>query len=322
MGPIRREPSIRRLGPRAVGVAWALSASLALGIVPAGLGASPTSGHSDEPEPPGPGGLPLEAWLDRPLDLGAPPGSVVEVGAFVWDADAHAPAAGLSPLVRFQPLPGEPSEETAARQDFPGHYRASLRLPGGSDPILEIGLAATVCVNDDPCVRTFSTLPIAGSGPPPAADLTSLATARFDSLPSDVRSGQSVEVRVQVAHRADWGNAGPAFPDALAVVVRHPREPVLASATIEAAAEPGAYEGTVTIPEPGDIVLEVALDTDAQPVVFAESGVRVQVDGPQLAVPEPGNEPLPLPLLVGAIVAGLAGLVTVVWLARRLLTDL
>jgi hypothetical protein len=281
------------------------------------VAASPSAPPSVEPSDLPPERPEIQAWLDGPLPTDAEPGSTIDVGATLWDpAGPEIPQMGATIFVRLVPPAGagDPVRATAIR-DWLGHYVAHLAVPPGGIDRVEIGIEGTMCENDV-CRPDDWLFEVPGAGPPPDAPITSLAEARIDVADETVAAGRPTGVSVSVEPNADWSSFP--LPPEIVVRAREARGANLSTASLPLV-DPTAfrYEGTITIPRAGDLVLEAALDADGGDATrFGTSMVRVPVEagsggGDGTATPggAPGDEGLPtivvvLLALVGLVFAG------------------
>jgi len=261
---------------------------------------------------------PFEAWLDRPITADAAPGDTLDVGVTIWDAlGLEIPRLGATIFIQAVPPAGggDPVRVVAIR-DWPGHFRAQVEVPAGGLDRLETGIPGTVCENDV-CRPDDWLIPVAGTGPPPDAPITTIAEARIDAGGERIAANRPADVSVAVRPRADWETVP--LPARIVVRVREPRGPNLATATLPLKdSATGTYQGTITIPRAGDLVLEAATDADGGDATrFGTSMTPVSVaagsgpgGGGTAESPEPdaaadeGLPPIVLVLLVGAAVLG------------------
>jgi hypothetical protein len=220
---------------------------------------------------------PIEVWLDRELPAAPAAGSMLDVGATVWDTlGREIPRMGATIFLRAVPRGGETPTETVAISDWHGHYRGSVAVPATGLDRIELGVSGTICENDV-CRPDDWVFPLGGFGPPPDAPVTSLAEARIAPGDSSIRSGKPSNLSVTIQPNTAW----PTWPRPSQVVVRarEARGPNVATATLplfDAAA--GTYEGSITIPGAGDFVLEAATDEDGGDATrFGTSMTRVTV---------------------------------------------
>jgi hypothetical protein len=279
---------------------------------------SPSPAVSAGPSERPPERPPFEAWLDRPIPVGAAPGAALDVGVTIWDAlGREIPRLGATIFVQAVPPAGggDPVRVVAIR-DWPGHFRAQVDAPAGGLDRIETGIPGTVCENDV-CRPDDWLIPVAGAGPPPDAPITTIAEAQIDVGGHAIAANQPADMSVVVRPRADWENVP--LPAEIVVRAREPRGPNLATAVLpltDRAA--GTYEGAITIPRAGDLVLEAATDADGgdatrfgtsmTPVTVAAGsgagdGDIEEAPGPGTAADE-GIPPIVLVLLVGAALLG------------------
>ena len=132
--------------------------------------------------------------------------------------------------------------------------------------------------------RPRSQFPIAGVGPPPDAPLPQVASAEIQPGGAII-AGRPTQVAVVLRPKAAWEPGAFTMPDRLFVQVRIPRGATLASvpATLADAAE-GRYLATITLPDPGPYILEVAATAD-----FLERGPIRGVDRARHCDPRRGG---------------------------------
>jgi hypothetical protein len=305
---------------RTVAGGFALVAIVVAAASPATLSAaspSPSAAPSAAPSEPPLERPPIEVWLDRPLPPDPSPGTALDVGATLWDALGHEiPRMGATIFLRAVPPGGAEPTQAVAISDWRGHYRGTVQVPDGGLDHVELGVTGTICENDV-CRPDDWVFDLAGTGPPPEASITTLAEARIDLGDATPRAGRPAEVTVVVEPIADWESLK--LPAGIVVRAREARGPNLATATlplVDPAA--GRYEGSITIPTAGDLVLEAATDEDGGDATrFGTSMVRVAVqpggDG-AAEPPAPGaaaDEGLPtiVVLLLAAVAVVGAGVI-------------
>jgi hypothetical protein len=260
--------SLRSRAPRALGPAAVagLLAVLALAPVSGVLAAGPT------PEPVDPFPT-IETWIDAPVEAppDAPAGGLVSVGATFWNARDHA-LFGINGLnVRLYPRTGHAKPSVAkALQDVPGHILAQLKIPKGGAGRVEIVTSGQECAADGSnCHEVDIPLKIAGTGPPPDAPPGDLVTAELLPITGDVVAGRPASIAVLLHQIGLWTAESFALPDNIEVTSTKVGGGRLGSARLQqdppAPGQP--YQGTIRIPEPGNIVLAAA---------FVDSGGRTQ----------------------------------------------
>jgi len=312
--PMRTTPALTACG--LVLLVALLSSARPAPLAAASPSASPAASAAASEQPPE--RPPFEAWLDRPVPADVAAGDTLDVGVTIWDAlGREIPRLGATIFVQAVPPTGggDPVRVVAIR-DWPGHFRAHVEVPAGGLDRLETGIPGTVCENDV-CRPDDWLIPVAGTGPPPDASITTIAEARIDVGGTVLAANRPADVSVAVRPRADWPTVP--LPAQLVVRAREPRGPNLATANLpltDAAA--GTYEGTITIPRAGDLVLEAATDADGgdatrfgtsmTPVTVAAGpgpggGGTEQVPAPGAAADE-GLPPIVLVLLAGAAILG------------------
>src|SRR5262245_61895462 len=266
-----------RRGPAAILILAGVAASA---IGPVGLSAaSPSPAPTPVPSDGPPERPPFEVWLDRPLPADAQPGDDLEVGATVWDRlGEEIPRLGATIFLRALPADGAATPNQAiARTDWPGHFVGVVEVPASGLAGIELGVTGTSCENDA-CRPDDWVFEMAGVGPPSDAPISVLAEARIE-VDGDVVAGTPTAISVALTPNADWASL--TTPGAIVVRAREPRGPNVATATLPLA-DPAAmvYEGPITIPRSGDLVLEAATDEDGgDETRFATSMVQIAVGG-------------------------------------------
>jgi hypothetical protein len=277
-------------------------------------GASPSPSAEPEGGDPGPPGI--VAWLDRPIPADAAAGASLPVGVLLWDETGHSiPDMGGTIQVRVHAT--DPSVEPATvsgRSDWPGHFTATIVIPKGGVGSIDFFSPSTVCENDV-CRPDEFLFPIAGAGLPPEAPITGLAEARI-LLPSDpLVADRAADISVRLEPRSDWDPDALVLPSSLVIRARQARGSNLTTATLSLT-DPGdrVYEGSLTLPAAGDLVLEAATDVEGGDATrFPTSMTRITVEAADTAeAADPGpardaDDSLPLWFVVGMAVVALAG---------------
>ena len=259
---------------------------------------------------------PWVAWLDHPLPQDAEPGSSIEVGLMLWDNDGQEPIAHFPPFIRLHPATGDAEPSMVGLvEDWSGHYAWQIEVPAGGVGRLEVGLGGTAC-DANGCQRQESIYPVAGVGPPRDASTPMVAEAAIEIVES-VAAGTPTEVTIRLTPNTDWAPGAFPVPDGLFLQVREPRGGVLNEVLAPLLdADDLTYRVTLTLPEPGDFVLQAATGRDVVAKdEFGESLIAVAVTSPAeapLAVNDSGFD-----LLWIAIVGGLAILTLGVVIAVR-----
>jgi hypothetical protein len=223
---------------------------------------APSTGPSASPvtDP----GFPLEAWLDRAAPTAAAPGTNVPIGVTIWDRTARRLAPAQSLHLWWYPATGDgPPTQATIAADWSGHGIATIAVPQGGGGRLGLTFPGTACASDG-CAPTESLFPIAGVGPPPDAPLPQVASAEIQPGGA-ITAGRPTQVAVVLRPKAAWEPGSFTMPSRLFLQARIPRGATLASvpATLADAAE-GRYLATITLPEPGQYILEVAATVDSQ----------------------------------------------------------
>lgn len=233
-----------------------------------GLGARPASAGTEDGT--------FVAWLDRTPAVDAQPGSIVQLGLMLWDAEHHAPLIGLPATLRVRPDSGGDPRSVALAEDWPGHYVTSLPVPDGGIDDFDVAVPGTAC-DAEGCRPADTIYPVAGVGVPPDAPLPLVAEAAI-SLASEPVAGRPVDVVIELTPKAAWEPGALKFPDQLVVQVRKPRGPVVEDVPAVPSTEShGTYVATATFPE-SDVVLQVATREQASAGdVFGTSLIAVQV---------------------------------------------
>ncbi len=289
------------------------------------LAAGPTAASAASPSPAASevtvAGQPIEVWLDAPVNVTEPPGGFVLIGVTLWDAEGSAMVPTNSMSVWWpSTAKGAPWTTAPLNPDWPGHGSAAIRVPRSPSPNLRVtfpgGCDATGC----PPGLGF---PVTGVGPPPKALLPMIASATLDPVTGAV-AGVPADVTVVLKPKTDWGAAFQP-PASLVLQGRVPRQPDLFDVPAHLVdPDAGRYAGTVTFPDPGSYLLEVASDVHAGlEGSFITSTTTVIVGPADASTPPPPGTAAPAggqsgsdPLLPAALLAVAAlmfgGLVLVV----------
>jgi len=311
-GPSR---TTRRVAAASVARAPRLLAT-ASAIVVAGLfGASiagPVTAASPAPSdaPVAAGFDTIEAWLDEPLTPDTPAGQTLPIGMTIWDTDQRELSSVGGIYLKLHPATGRARPtEAETRSDWPGHILANVIVPKGGPGEIEVGVRGRSCTSDGTCKDADFPFAFGGTGPPPAAPRSLLVTARIEPPVEPVVAGRPMDIVVDVAPKAAWDPASLGLPDVLVVIATTGRGPDLASSEIRLGAGPGSpYRGQITIPDPGDIALEIVLpgNGDADDVIPGATS-RVTVGEPvtpgrPAVATEDVDTGIAWPLIGGAIV--------------------
>lgn len=298
----RRRPSraTGRGAGRALGIVGLLLVAL-VAAAPGAEAASPAVSPTPEIEPHAPV---VKVWLDRALPATVQPGTTLEVGGLLWNADDNLVTfAGTAIFVRAVGADGVPAKvRNPAIQDWRGHYAGRVEVPTDGLSGVEFGQTGTMCENDV-CASHDSIFPLGGIGPPPGAALTSIATAMIDPPIGPLVAGQPLAITVRVRLNADWSGAF-VYPPTLVIRVRQPRGPDIATSPLELSpTRPGTYEGSLTIPASGDLVIEAATDREGGDATRFGLSLRPITVEPASSLSLPAD---PRPGLVPLLAAGLA----------------
>ena len=306
-------------------IAAALAGGVAAGVADA---ASPSPSSSADPSgetDPG-----LEVWLDRPLPATGAPGSSFDLAFSIWDPGRGELAQIGDVFVRLSPATGSAEPvEAMARADWPGHAATRITIPAGGVGDLFVGLHGQSCPASGTCTNEDLPFAIAGIGPPPDASAVDLYVAAIRPPEESLIAGVPTTIDVDLSPRGDWDPATLPTPGRLILIAHHPRGPDLANVPLVAGRAIGQpYSGTVTVPDEGDVVLEVDLPGVAgQPdQVFPTSLLRVTVlpaddagpPQPAAGAPPAAGDGPPIPLILG----GLLALATIGLVVRRVFADL
>ena len=291
-----RASLVQRVLPAACGVS--LPAVVALLAV---LALVPVSGALAAPTPAPVDPFPtVETWIDAPVEAppDAPAGGLVSLGATFWNARDHT-LFGIDGLsVKLYPKTGSAKPSVAkAIQDVPGHILAQLQIPKGGIGRVEIVTSGQECAADGTnCHEVDVPLRIAGTGPPPDAPLGELVTAELLPVTGDVVAGRPASIAVLLHQIGLWTADSLALPDSIEVTSTKVGGGRLGSARLQqdppAPGQP--YQGTIRIPEPGNVVLAAAF-VDGSGLTEPIAGVLgpIQVVG---TAPRPdGSSPRPSP---------------------------
>jgi hypothetical protein len=250
--------------------------------------APPSAGPSGSPavDP----GFPLEVWLDRAVPTDVAPGTDVTIGVTIWDRTARRLGPAQSLHLWWYPVTGDgPPTQATIAADWNGHGVATITVPEGGGGRLGLTFPGTACASDG-CAPTESLFPIAGVGPPPDALLPQVARAEIQPGGAIV-AGRPTQVAIVLRPKAAWEPGTFTMPDQLFVQARIPRGATLASvpATLADAAE-GRYLATVTLPDPGEYILEVAATADSpSAAAFEGSTARVTAIPAEESTPAPAT---------------------------------
>jgi hypothetical protein len=277
-----------------------------------------------------PGPFPnVEVWLDAEFTPAAVPGSVVEAGITFWDTEANALARidGVYTLLRPAEGDAEPSVGTA-RSDFPGHMIVEFVVPEGGPGSIEVGVEGRVCMSDGACAKEKLPFKLAGTGPPPEADVSQLIDAQFHSIVGDLVAGREFPVSIDVFPRGRWDVGALDFPDRIVVTAALRGGRDLGAEELGRRGGPGTtYAGSLTIPEAGNVTLEVAVPGDGGPDEVIASATTVvtviEAGGDAGEEPiDPGAADADVDIPLGFWLVGIGVLVVVGLVARRALADL
>ena len=302
-------------------VAAGISAPVAVGADPS---ASPVPGASADPR----AGFPeIQIWQDLALPPNPPPGRTINVGFTAWDATGAILARVAGAQVRVHPKAGSGKPANAfTRQDWPGHLVAPITVPDRGLGTIEVGFTGQECHDDTgQCTEVFLPFAWGGIGPPPDAPRSLLVAARIQPPIETILAGQPFEVAAEVTPRADWDPDQLALPDRVVVIARQVRGPELGTSELQMSPS-GAYTGSMTIADPGDAVLVVAVPGTGSfndPIEASTIRIRVgEAESPAPSALGPGDAPigdsLPVVPTVLVIVAVLGGGLFV----RRVFSDL
>jgi hypothetical protein len=242
---------LRALVLAGTAAATALSPALAGAASPSPTVAPVTS------EPPGPTTAGV-AWLDGPLPRDAAPGSTITVAAILVQGDGADLMQYVTPAFRLSPATGGgPATVANGTPDWRGHFVAHLEVPSGGVGELGIGLPGTICVNDS-CTTGDWPFEIR-IGPPVGLPLPLVTTAALVLADSTVAARAQAAVEVDLAARVDWPEPL-ALPSQLILEVRVAQGPTVAEVALDRdAARLGHYAGNLSLEEPGDYVVQVAV---------------------------------------------------------------
>jgi hypothetical protein len=308
-------------------LAFCLLATAFLGGVAARVvvAASPSPPQTAEPTEPREVGL--EVWLDRPLPVNDAPGSAFDLGFSIWDPNAGSFADLGDVFVRLSPANGSGAAvEAMAHADWPGHATTRIGVPAGGVGDLFVGFHGQACDASGTCTASDVAFAFGGVGPPPGASPIDLYVAAIRPPADPLIAGVPTEIEVDLSPRADWEASALTLPSQLILIARHPRGPDLANVPLARGARIGdPYTGKLTVPQAGDVAVEVDLPgtAGAPDQQFSSSVVRMTVlpagdaGAPASAGSEGGDGP-PISLILG----GLAALVAVSLIVRRVFADL
>ncbi len=258
---------------------------------------------------------PWVAWLDHAIPTDAEPGSQIEVGLMLWDNEGREPIAQFPPFIRIHPATGDAEPSMVGLvEDWSGHYAWTIPVPAGGVGKVEVGLGGTAC-DANGCQRQESIYPVAGVGPPPDASSSMIAEAAIEVVES-IAAGTPTEVTIRLTPNTEWAPGAFPVPDGLVLQVRQPRGGVLEELPVPLLdADSLSYQVSLTLPQPGDFVLQAATVSSAETTdTFGESLVAISVNE---AAAEPPPESRGVDLVWVALVGGLAILTLGVVVALR-----
>lgn len=259
------------------------------------LAAGPTAAPIASPSPAASevtvAGQPIEVWLDAPVNVTEPPGSFVLIGVTLWDAQDSAMLPTNSMSVWWpSTAKGAPWTTATLNQDWPGHGSAAIRVPRSPSPNVRVTYPGGC--NSSGCPPGLG-FPATGVGPPPKALLPMIASATLDPVTGAV-AGVPADVTVVLKPKTDWG-ATFVPPASLVLQGRIPRQPDLFDVPAHLVdPDAGRYAGTVTFPDPGSYLLEVASDVHAGlDGAFVTSTTTVIVSAGDASTPRPPETAAP-----------------------------
>jgi LPXTG-motif cell wall-anchored protein len=325
----RPDPARARAGRSRLAAGRAFLAAAWLGIVAAGAALGASAAPSADPGPDPLYGN-IEAWLDVPIPADATVGEPFAFGVTMWDTTTRAFPQFNGGYVRLHPAKGTAKPTVGeANSDWPGHLIAEVVIPKGGPGELEVGLSESACTTRgsvQTCDVSEYPFRMAGTGPPPDAPLTSLLVARTQPPVGSILAGQPFDIRVTLEPQGQWDMDALHLPDQLIAFANARGGPDLANAGLNDTGERGTspsvtYLGQMTIDEPGEVTVQVAIPGNGtEDQVLPGATIRLQVGGsgtePRASArPAPGSPAAPATgedgppwLVIGAVVAGLAGL--------------
>ena len=329
-------PTPRRAAlPRAAILVVCLAAAAVIAIG-SGMAAGAALGASAEPSA-DPGETNIEAWLDVAIPADVAVDAPYGFGVTLWDTTQDRFAEFNEAFVRLHPAKGKAKPTVGqARSDWPGHLMAEVNVPEGGAGELEMGLSGQACTvrgSVQTCADQEFPFRMAGSGPPPDAPLSALVVATTAEPHGPLLAGMAIDVSVSVEPRGTWDIEALHLPDQLIAFANKRSGPDLATTVLtdtgQHGASPAVYAGQITIEEPGDVTLFVALPgngTADQILQGATTRLSIGGDagpasptpaapGPTAAPADTGGPPWPL-IGLGALMV-VAGL-----LVRRVFADL
>jgi hypothetical protein len=301
------------------------------------LAGSPATAAAASPEPPDPFPT-VQTWIDGPIEAppDAPAGATVQVGATFWSDRDHGLFSMSGLVVKLYPAKGKAKPSVApATMDAPGHVVASLPIPAGGPGRIEIATQGQECKADGSCRTVDMPLRITGSGPPPDAPRSSLVTAELLPIVGSVVAGRPASIAVLLRPIGLWDPEALALPPTMQVIINRVGGGRLGFAQLQQ--DPPQpfqpYEGSIRIPEQGEMALTAALvgetgtaepiegelgrvlvtgsgirpDTSAAPVDRSSPGTGdAQQPGDAPATTGDSGPPIAILIALGVLVLGLA----------------
>ena len=236
---------------------------------------------------------------------------MLEAGVTFWNPVTDDFTAVDGVFARLRPAKGKaPASEGTVNADFPGHVVIRLVVPKGGPGSMVIG-SHTVAGDE--------IIPLSGTGPPPRATADQLVAASFHPFVGSIVAGRPYPVVVDVQPRGEWELAALPSLNGLSVVASVGGRQVAIAPLVEDSAPGTPFRGQVTLPDPGDAELSVALTrpdgstgiVSRTPVSVTAAGGTRPTTAPESPAPPPSGEGVPVIawLVIAALVVGLFGLI-------------
>src|SRR5690242_844258 len=231
----------------------------------------------------------VQTWIDGVIEAppDAPAGARVVLGVTFWNVRDHKLFAIGGLVARVFPAKGKANPSVAElMSDAVGHATAQVAVPKGGIGRVEIDTSGQQCTADGKCTEVFQPLRIAGTGPPPEAPIAQLVRAALLPITGDVVAGRPTAIAVEVQPIGLWAPDALKLPPELQVVISRVGGGRLGNAQLQQdppdSGQP--YQGSIRVPEPGQISLRpafvaadgttMAIDSELGPIQVIGSAVR------------------------------------------------